>query len=245
MNPLSTFRFVLLLTLAWATAAAPAGEPAPLRVLFVGNSYTYGNDLPKLVAALAKAGGERPLQHDRQTPGGWSFKKHWDDGKAVAKMENGKWDIVVLQDQSFGALKSRDEMFEFGKKLAAAAKKQGARPLFYMTWARQNTPETQDKISEAYQQLARELKADVAPVGVVWQRALQADDKLVLHVADKSHPNLAGSYLAACVFYAAIYNKSPEGLPGKLGGLSDEAARKLQTIAWRAVQEQQASKRKE
>ena len=64
--------------------------------------------------------------------------------------------------------------------------------------------------------IAKQLRATVAPVGVAWRDALAADPELVLHTADKSHPNPAGFCLAACVFYATLLGKSPEGLPGQL-----------------------------
>src|SRR5436190_1748641 len=85
----------------WAPPGAGAqGDPQPIRVLFIGNSYTYVNDLPRMVAALAQAGKQRPLVHERETPGGYSFEKHWMDGRAVAKITGAKWDHVVLQEQS-------------------------------------------------------------------------------------------------------------------------------------------------
>jgi hypothetical protein len=92
--------------------------------------------------------------------------------------------------------------------------------------------------------IARELGATVAPVGVAWKKALVADPKLVLHQADKSHPNPRGSYLAACVFYATLLDKSPLGLPGELRRgwktlvqIPPEEAKRLQEIAWQTVQE--------
>src|SRR5262249_44695220 len=100
----------------------------------------------------------------------------------------------------------------------------------------QNKPEEQATLAKSYLDLAKELKAMVAPAGNAWEVAFKADDKLVLHEKDKSHPNITGSYLAACVFYATIYSKSPEGLPGSIGKLTDEQARPLQAIAWKTVQ---------
>lgn len=99
-----------------------------------------------------------------------------------------------------------------------------------------NIPEDQTAISKAYLDLSKELKAKIAPVGNAWQAALKTDMKLVLHTNDKKHPNATGTYLAACVFYATIYGKSPEGLPGGIGKLTDDEARPLQVIAWKAVQ---------
>jgi len=66
--------------------------------------------------------------------------------------------------------------------------------------------------------------------------ALKTDRQLVLHSPDKKHLDAAGSYLAACVFYATIYGKSPEGLPGSIAKLTDDKARHLQAIAWKAIQ---------
>jgi hypothetical protein len=65
---------------------------------------------------------------------------------------------------------------------------------------------------------------------------LRSDPKLILHGADHKHPSATGTYLAACVFYATIFGKSPEGLPGRIGGMSDGEARRLQAIAWKSVQ---------
>ncbi len=207
-----------------------------IHVLFIGNSFTYYHDLPAMIAELARAGKQRPLRYERETPGGWTLAKHWNSGKALAKIQERKWDFVVLQEQSEAPLTKRDSMFENSKKFDAEIRKQGSKTILYMTWAKQNAPGDQPAISKAYLDLAKEMKVRVAPVGNAWQSALRADKKLVLHENDKKHPNATGSYLAACVFYATIYEKSPEGLPGKIGKLTDAQARPLQAIAWKAVQ---------
>ncbi len=228
-----------LLALIWLLAVQTASgrEEAELRVLWIGNSYTYVNDLPKMVAELAKAGSQRPLVYDRETPGGCSLEKHWKGGKALSKIRTRKWDYVVLQDHSLGPLKNPAALAEYAKMFDAEIRKQGGKTLLYLTWARANAPENQEKLSKAYLDLAADMKVQVAPVGIAWEKALAADKGRVLHQRDKSHPSAAGTYLAACVFYATLYGKSPEGLPGKVGGLTDDEARKLQAIAWQAVQD--------
>jgi hypothetical protein len=227
--------FSAALALLIAAPLPAGGTPKPVRVLFIGNSYTYVNDLPKMLAALARAGNQRPVVYERETPGGYTLEKHWKDGKAVKKIAAAKWDYVVLQEQSLRPLVERQRMFEYAAKLGGAINKQQARTLLFQTWARQDAPQKQADLSKAYLDLGKELKGRVAPVGMAWERALKADPKLVLHSADKSHPGKAGTYLAACVFYATIFGKSPEGLPGDIGGLSDAAARRLQVIAWQTV----------
>src|SRR5262245_48624949 len=173
----------LLLTAVVLLSATPTpaqDEQKPLRVLFIGNSYTYVNDLPKMVAALASAGKQRPIQHDRETPGGCTLEKHWKDGKALKKIQAGPWDYIVMQEHSLRPLTDRPRMFEYAAKLNAEIGKQKAHTLLYQTWARQNTPEKQPELSKAYLDLGKELRARVAPVGMAWERALKEDPKLTL-----------------------------------------------------------------
>ena len=226
-----------LLLLAAFRGVPAADDSLPLRVLFIGNSYTSVNDLPKMIDELSKAGKQRPLEIGRELRGGSTLEMHWKDGKAAQKIAEKKWDLVVLQEHSLRPINDRKLMFEYASKLDEEIKKQGSKTLLYLTWARQDKPDTQAPLSKAYLELAKDLKGSVAPVGVAWEVAMKNNDKLVLHQADKSHPNKTGTYLAACVFYGTIHGKSPEGLPGKIGDLTDEEAKKLQAIAWKAVQD--------
>ena len=147
--------FLFLFVLFGAAEARAAQAPDEIHVLFIGNSFTYYHDLPKMVAELAKAGGQRPVDYERETPGGCTFAKHWKDGKALAKIQSRKWDYVVLQDHSQAAFCNETSMFEYGKKLDAEIKKQGAKTILYMTWALQNKPDDPAAITKAYLDLSR------------------------------------------------------------------------------------------
>jgi hypothetical protein len=236
-----------------------------LRVLFVGNSYTYFNNLPQLVTALAaSANPSQVIETEMVTVGGATLKSLWAGGKPQAALASGKWDYVVLQEQStLGLPKLVDNIpqindpknfHEAVRMIDPEIKKTGAKPLLYMTWARKDSPDKQQLLTDAYQSIAKELGDKVAPVGLAWQAALKARPTLELHVADKSHPNPAGSYLAACVFYATLFGKSPEGLAaritgtiidntGKVGGegelvnVNKEDASFLQKVAWETAQQ--------
>ena len=96
-----TRRLLLLVGLAllaggWSQAQ-PSAAQEPLRVLFVGNSLTATNDLPALVARLARAFGPREIQYRTIAPGGTSIEDHWNAGDVPAELENGKRDVVVMQ----------------------------------------------------------------------------------------------------------------------------------------------------
>src|SRR5215216_2269984 len=80
-------------------SALASDNQGPLHVLFIGNSYTFVNNLPRLVAALA-ANEARPLQTESVTEGGATLKLHWQKGDALRAIRQGHWDYVVLQEHS-------------------------------------------------------------------------------------------------------------------------------------------------
>src|SRR5262245_12276991 len=176
---------------------------APLKVLFIGNSFTARNDLTGLVARLAEARG-KSLQHHLISAGGASLRTHWNAGEARKAIREGQYDYVVLQEQSTLPVKNARRMHENVRLFDEAIKATGARTALYMTWARLSAPESQQAITDAYADIGRELCATIVPVGLAWQRILGKHDQPVLHDKDQSHPTLAGSYLAACVFLAVL-----------------------------------------
>ena len=90
----------LMAVVAIGFFSQPVNAEEPLRVLFIGNSYTYQHDLPKLVTRMAKAAGIRGISERSVVGGGMTLEGHWKNGKALERIRNGKWDVVVLQDQS-------------------------------------------------------------------------------------------------------------------------------------------------
>ena len=205
-----------------------------LNVLFIGNSFTARNDLPGLVASLAEATGTR-LDHRLISAGGASLRMHWNKGEAAGAIRAGRYDYVVLQEQSTLPVKNAARMHENVRLFDAAIKAAGAKTALYLTWARRHAPGTQKTITDAYQSIGRELGATVVPVGVAWQKFMAKHDKPVLHDKDDSHPTLAGSYLAACVFFATLFGKSPVGVGDGVTGLTAQDATLLQQVAWESV----------
>ena len=105
---------------------------------------------------------------------------------------------MVLQEQSLRPITNSARMANFADKLCAAIKESGGHPYLYLTWSRQQTPETQSKLTESYENVARETGATIAPVGLACELARTRQPDLILYSADGSHPSSAGSYLAAC-----------------------------------------------
>jgi len=204
-----------------------------LNVLFIGNSFTARNDLPGLIARLAVARSHE-LKHRLVSAGGASLRAHWNAGHAQKAIEGGNLDFVVLQEQSTLPVKNAKRMHENVRLFDAAIKAAGARTVLYMTWARQHAPESQQAITDAYTAIGRELGAAVVPVGTAWQQFLATHDQPVLHDKDGSHPSPAGSYLAACVFLAVLFQENPVGLDDGGGGLDADGRGRLQKAAWQA-----------
>jgi hypothetical protein len=218
-----------------ATARRAAETPrSRQRVLFVGNSFTSRNDLPGLVAALAAADGRR-LEHRLVSAGGASLRRHWNAGEALREVRSGRYDRVVLQEQSTLPLKNPGRMHENVRLFDAEIRAAGARTVLYMTWTRRAAPEAQAAITAAYLDVARELGADVIPAGEAWARCAREVGAPELYDRDGSHPTPAGSYLAACAAYAVLFGRSPAGNGAEVPGLAAAEAQVLQRAAAAAV----------
>jgi prepilin-type N-terminal cleavage/methylation domain-containing protein len=229
--------------LAMRSLGKSARRTTPIRVLWIGNSYTYVNNLPGMVAALVQAGGNSPAYAwDMQTVGGATLQMHWDQGIAVQKIRQGDWDFVVLQEQSQMAILDEATYDKYVRLFNGEIRKVNAIPLLFMTWAHQPQSNLQPLYNRAFLRIAQEVRAEASPVGVAWARCLQTNPQLNLFASDGSHPSPTGTYLAACVFFGALFDRGPAGLPGTLTvdgqvavSLAPADAASIQAIAWQAV----------
>ncbi len=248
-----------------ATGTAQPQAPAATRILFIGNSYTYFHNLPAMVAALAADGHHGRVDFTMAAPGGWRLKDHWEKG-TLPILRRGKWDFVVLQEQSTLGFNyfvdgethvGSDEVFRpYAEKWAAEIRAGGGTPVFYLTWSRRTSPGDQSALNYAYTTAAKAAAARVAPVGIAWAEVREQYPDFDLYASDGSHPSSAGSYLAACVLYATIFHANPVGLTAQIRGpaveestgqvekakpavlvdLPPDRADILQTAAWNAYQ---------
>lgn len=223
------------------------------RILFIGNSYTAVNDLPGLVYNVALANGDTII-YDAYDPGGYTFELHSADASAIAKINSNSWDYVILQEQSqrpsFPPSQVQQEVYPFAMRLDSFihANNPCTQTVFYMTWGRKygdqsncaNYPPLctyagmQERLRASYLEMGDMMHARVSPVGISFQNSIAADSTLELYNSDQSHPSPAGSYLAACTFYATLYKKSPVGT-SYLAGLDSVTAAFLQNIAAHTV----------
>ena len=212
-----------------------------LRVLFVGNSLTFVNDLPTTFSELARSGGHK-VEVAMVVEGGAHLYDFVSSPELSNTLSSSQWDYVVLQEQS--QLPSVEywrvnDMYPAARTLVKKVRANDAQPIFFETWGREyGFPENgmpdfesmQYEIDMGYQRIANELNAPIAHVGMVWFRALRSNPDLQLWQEDGNHPSEMGTYLAACVFYATLFQESPLGLAYP-GNISKEVALKLQEAA--------------
>ena len=213
---------------------------APRNLLFVGNSYTYyNNSVHGHVRSLAHAADPETRKgvFKSMTISGGNLSDH--AAGLPAMLKSRKWDVVVLQGQSIEPLPSnarRSDRFRNAlRQYNQWIRDSGAKTALYMTWAYRGRMEMTAPLAEAYVAAGNEVGALVVPVGLAFERALRARPDLVLHHTDNMHPSMAGTYLASCVFYAALYGKSPVGNT-YTAGLPRELVEFLQRTAWDTTQ---------
>ena len=218
-------------------------------VLFIGNSYTSYNNLPVLFQNLAVSLG-KTVTVDSKVNGGYTFQSHANDPITYQKMNSSEWNYVVLQAQSqepsfpYGQVNSQTLPYAIQLADSAQSTSECSQALFFMTWGRENGDPQWDSINtfdkmnyrlrNAYLRFADSSGSSVSPVGVAWKYVRDNYPTISLYAGDGSHPKPAGSYLAACTFYASVFHESPVGA-SFLGGLDTPTAEILQNAAALAV----------
>lgn len=197
---------LLLLCLAVATGAVAQGKPT--RILFIGNSLTSVTDIPARLQALARAMG-RAAEVEAVTANGYSLADHLQDGRALAAIRRGGWDLVVLQQGTSGRPDSRAELVESTRRFAPAIRESGARPALYMVWPLSDRQHEFPDAIEAYREASKAVDGLLLPVGEAWLRALSKDKRLKLY-GDAIHPSSIGSDLAVLTIYLSIFPAGPQ-----------------------------------
>ena len=217
---LRAVRLTLLLVAA-VSCGSTSSEPVPdpdLRILFIGNSLTYENDLPGLVEQLGRSNPSRPTTVSSVAFGGYNLEDHWNRGDALTAIRQGGWDLVVLQQGPSVLPESRDNLIEWSGRFAAEIRKVGARPALYMVWPSLDEAADWDAVTGSYAAAAEASHAVLFPAGEALRAAYNANPGLPLFAGDRFHPAPLGSEGAALVIYSVAANVSPVGLTTRAGG---------------------------
>lgn len=217
-------KLLLLLVLLMLQPCAPAADA--LRVLIIGNSYTFYNNLPAVLEALSRK-TTCPLEVSSCTAGAMSlhgFLTMPQHAKARQLVESGQFDWVILQDQSQTPAFKPEETLSSVQQWCGIARRSKTKVLLFLTWAHahrqgntlQPMLDMQERTSTTYCRAALQNKARVAPAGEAWAAWYRRKPDISLYNKDGSHPNPSGTYLTACVLHASISGKALKNLPGTL-----------------------------
>lgn len=225
-------------------SAVNAQSSDKMSILFIGNSYTHMNTMPKIFDKIAKAKGKN-LHVEMNTHSGFSFKQHTEREDMYKAINSRKWDYVVLQGYSREFIHPLEYIdtatVPYINKIVDSIKTNNActNILFYMTWGYKDgyleEPETDsyikmaERIENGYRYVSELFNFPIVPVGMVWKNVRNTADNLNLYAPDDAHPNKNGSYLAACTFYTALFKESPKGV--YTGTIKSKDASLIQEVA--------------
>lgn len=219
----------------------------PTNVLFIGNSFTHMNNMPKIFEHLAKSKGKNVFA-DSIAVSGSTLKAHSERPSTYKKMKSRKWDYVLIQgfsrefaEDSSVILK---ESIPYAKILIDSVLKTSpcAQIYFYMTWgyekgypeqpANDTYPKMQQRIWNGYMLMSDSLHYPVIPVGMVWKNIRETHPDIDLYFTDRYHPNALGSFTAACTAFASIYKESPVG---------GTAPKRVDSTYWKVIEQAAAN----
>ena len=227
----------------WAQIVVNSNDPKALKVLFVGHSKFYINNMPSMFAAMIKIQNpDMPLKVGSVFGSSYSLQEHWTNKLAgIFIKEKGPWDYVVFIARSGNPVTKPKEV-EIYLNLFKQEMKVGKMVLTENFSFRK---EEYTKIHSATNKLAGKLKCEILPVGTAWNLVQSSNPKIGLFAPDNHHPNIKGTYLMASVCYSFFLNKKsnlkPDALgfkiPGKTGtfNFSKSDVETFHKAAWQAV----------
>jgi hypothetical protein len=245
-TPLATTLALGLLAASAACqdAGAPAtSHPVSLRVLFIGNSLTYVNDLPGTVAVIARSGGDTIRVEMVARPNYALIDHLTEKSGAEEAIRRGGWDVVVLQQGPTSLPVNRDSLILWTRMFDPLIRAVGARTALYMVWPAADRPQDFQAVRTSFQMAAQAVGGIFLPAGQAWLAAWQRNTTLPLYGSDGFHPSPLGTYLAALTIYEALTGHDARRLPptavvnGVSLDLPARTVRLLQEAAHQAVTE--------
>jgi len=247
MHFLFKYQLVLFTTLFFINYSK-ASQVEPLKILFIGNSYTHMNKMPEIFAKIAKSKGENVLV-EMCAKSNYNFQLHSKSSDTYQAIKKHKWDYVILQgfsrELSFNENYIDSASVPFFSQILDSIyfNNPCTNVVLYMTWGYKegfkqrheinSYGKMTDKIMRGYFYLSEKYDISIAPVGIVW-RDVYTLGEINLYQIDNQHPNDYGSYLSACTFYASIFKKSPFG--GYFGKINDiPTAQLIQRLSFNCV----------
>lgn len=208
---------ILLLATLIGAAVACSSPTRPLpdggrRVLFVGNSLTYRNNLPRTIADLARSVDETPLVYRTVAYPDYALEDHW-FSDIESDIRKGNWQLVVMQQGPSSLLANQEHLRRWSEQLDGVVKDVGARTALYQVWPSIDFLTSFEAVRTSYRNAALNVGGMFIPAGEAWQTTWAADSNYAFYSADGFHPSRLGTYMAALVHFEMIYDRPATDLP--------------------------------
>lgn len=194
-----------------------------IRVLFIGNSLTYTNDLPQIVESIGTAAGENIETVSVSYPN-YALIDHWNDGLIQDEIRTGSFDYVVLQQGPSSLPVNRDSLRLVTALFDPVIRESGAMPALFAVWPDISRFDFFPDVAESYRLAAQDVVGVYLPVGNTWLAVWNQIPTAPLYGGDGYHPGLAGSYAAAVVMVSVLADRDPQSLPRNVPGISLDQA---------------------
>ncbi len=194
-------RTVFFVTILFITLSLNAQK-----ILFVGNSLTYYNNLPKILELVAKEYGVDIKTESLCYPN-YALIDHLEDGLLQQYLVKNQYDYVIIQQGPSSQEKGKKMLLRDGAVIKSLCEKQKSQLGYFMVWPSKQYYFTFDKVIENHQLAAKSTKSLLFPVGLVWKEYNELKRKESLYGPDGFHPSSAGSFLAALVIFHQIEPK--------------------------------------
>lgn len=251
--------FLLLVGINCTSTITKATENTTVKILFIGNSHTYFNNMPLMVKGLANA-NNIDVEVKSITGSNYKLSQFATTGNAynteiIHTLTSSKWDYVILQEQRVSIMEDIESTKKAITTLKETIDQSGAKTILYApqgdcigsefringTSIYYDNNTLQYYLNKYYYSLGGLFDCSVAPAGLNYSRCMNEYPEINLYNSDMLHPSVEGSYLAACTIYQSIFSISAynnQYLPGSeyddqniLKSLDSETAIKLQNIS--------------
>ncbi len=184
-----------------------------MRVLFIGNSHTYMNDMPQLVSEMIESATGEKCQVVMLAYSARSLKWHMGEEYFSERFNilHGKYDYCVIQEQAHPMTDEADTII-YAKRIIELCRKADTVPVIFETWSEKIKPENQLEMNRRYLNLSKEQGALLAPIGEVWSAVMSELQDVFdedLYYRDGEHASAVGDYLTAMVLTRVITGKLP------------------------------------
>lgn len=207
MKHLYIIFFLILIVTPRTYAQEKVTSPSPktVSILFIGNSLTYTNNLPKLVQQQATQQGIAVKTTMIAFPN-YALEDHWNDGKIQQLISNNRYDFVIIQQGPSSQKEGRTMLLEYGEKVGALCSTNQAKLCYFMVWPSLSYYHTFDGVIKNHHEAARRTHATLLPVGEVWKKHFDTTGDYSYYGPDGFHPSLKGSKIAAKVIVSYLFD---------------------------------------